>query len=70
MKMITPGARVDHAFVSAPAPGTNSVGAGFVHGTVIIVVTDDGTWRPPDDDPGHRGRGLALIHAPSQRRPG
>jgi anti-sigma regulatory factor (Ser/Thr protein kinase) len=54
---------LDHAFVSAPAPGTMSGGAEFMHGAVIMVVTDDGTWRPPDNDPGHRGRG--SLSSPS-----
>jgi PAS domain S-box-containing protein len=26
-------------------------------------VTDRGVWRPPPDDPGHRGRGLELLSA-------
>ncbi len=28
---------------------------------VEVVVADSGRWRTPPDDPGHRGRGLALI---------
>jgi serine/threonine-protein kinase RsbW len=31
---------------------------------VVIEVTDDGHWRPPDDPPSEgRGRGLNLIRA-------
>ena len=33
--------------------------AGAVHGRV----RDSGTWRPQPEDPGDRGRGLALIRA-------
>ena len=29
---------------------------------VRVVVQDFGRWRPPPDDPGYRGRGLAVIH--------
>jgi anti-sigma regulatory factor (Ser/Thr protein kinase) len=31
-------------------------------GEVRVVVQDFGRWRPPPDDPGYRGRGLAVIH--------
>ena len=30
---------------------------------VHVQVADHGAWRPIPTDPGHRGRGLALIHA-------
>lgn len=30
-------------------------------GRAIVTVTDYGQWRPPPEDPGPRGRGLALI---------
>jgi anti-sigma regulatory factor (Ser/Thr protein kinase) len=29
---------------------------------VRVVVQDFGRWQPPPDDPGYRGRGLAVIH--------
>jgi|tagenome__1003787_1003787.scaffolds.fasta_scaffold20729362_1 serine/threonine-protein kinase RsbW len=29
---------------------------------VTVTVTDWGRWREPPADPGHRGRGLILIH--------
>jgi serine/threonine-protein kinase RsbW len=28
---------------------------------VTVAVTDHGSWRPPAEDPGFRGRGLLLI---------
>jgi anti-sigma regulatory factor (Ser/Thr protein kinase) len=30
--------------------------------SVRVVVQDFGRWRPPPEDPGYRGRGLAVIH--------
>lgn len=33
---------------------------------VSVLVQDDGRWQPPAADPGHRGRGLALIRAVAQ----
>jgi anti-anti-sigma factor len=30
-------------------------------GAVDVRVTDRGVWRPPPENPGYRGRGLALI---------
>lgn len=32
---------------------------------VVASVADDGRWRPPPDDPGNRGRGLAMMRAAS-----
>jgi anti-sigma regulatory factor (Ser/Thr protein kinase) len=29
---------------------------------VRVAVQDFGRWQPPPDDPGYRGRGLAVIH--------
>jgi anti-sigma regulatory factor (Ser/Thr protein kinase) len=34
---------------------------------VAVTVTDHGRWRPVPVDPGHRGRGLALIRKLSRR---
>jgi anti-sigma regulatory factor (Ser/Thr protein kinase) len=30
---------------------------------VVITVADGGRWRPVPGDPGHRGRGLRMMHA-------
>jgi len=30
-------------------------------GVLTVTVHDDGTWRPPDRDPGDRGRGLLIM---------
>jgi anti-anti-sigma factor len=32
-------------------------------GSVAVEVSDSGLWRPVPEDPGHRGRGLQMIHA-------
>jgi anti-anti-sigma factor len=51
---------IEHAF---PGPaGTVRVKATLGHtGTVIVVVSDDGRWKPPRRDPGFRGRGLIMM---------
>ena len=32
-----------------------------VDGVLTVGVRDEGTWRPPDRDPGDRGRGLLIM---------
>jgi anti-anti-sigma factor len=32
-----------------------------VDGLLTVTVHDEGTWRPPDRDPGDRGRGLLIM---------
>lgn len=54
---------VDHAYPDGT--GTfdatlESTGTG-----VRVTVTDQGRWRPPPEDKGHRGRGLSMIRAVS-----
>lgn len=55
----------DHAFSGRPGPGTMTVPARAEgvgpHSTVVVTVTDDGSWRTADADRGHRGRGLSMI---------
>lgn len=36
-------------------------------GGVAVSVVDDGTWRTPPADPGHRGRGIQVIGSLAQR---
>jgi serine/threonine-protein kinase RsbW len=47
----------------SPGPGRVTLGAAGrgCGGGVAVAVGDDGTWQPPADDPGHRGRGVQLI---------
>lgn len=58
---------IEHGY-RAGQPGSVDVwltvdGAGAVEGRV----RDYGTWRPQPEDPGDRGRGLALIRALAAR---
>ncbi|CCG03974.1 SpoIIE family protein phosphatase [Blastococcus saxobsidens] len=52
---------VEHAYRGSE-PGPMSVVAQVdVDGVLTVTVRDDGTWRPPDRDPGDRGRGLLIM---------
>jgi anti-anti-sigma factor len=31
------------------------------HGRILMTVSDTGVWKPPDDEPGFRGRGLLMM---------
>ena len=56
---------VEHAYRDRP-PGEFSYELRCTpDGGVAGVVTDDGSWRPPPADNGHRGRGLSMIRAAS-----
>jgi anti-sigma regulatory factor (Ser/Thr protein kinase) len=51
----------EHAYRGS-APGPMSVSARVdVDGVLTVTVRDEGTWRPPDRDPGDRGRGLLIM---------
>ncbi|MCA0145114.1 SpoIIE family protein phosphatase [Blastococcus sp. LR1] len=51
----------EHAYAGAE-PGPMSVTAEVdVDGVLTVTVHDEGTWRPPDRDPGDRGRGLLIM---------
>ncbi|GAA4714080.1 hypothetical protein GCM10023215_66520 [Pseudonocardia yuanmonensis] len=55
---------VEHAYTSGPEPAADAVELSLElqpDGAVAVRVADHGLWRPPPDDPGYRGRGLALI---------
>jgi anti-anti-sigma factor len=52
---------VEHAY-RGQEPGSMSVRAWVdVDGVLTVSVRDEGTWRPPDRDPGDRGRGLLIM---------
>jgi serine/threonine-protein kinase RsbW len=54
---------VEHAFTARTAPGSLWLHATVTDDQVVLItITDDGTWHSPRDAPGHRGRGLALMH--------
>ncbi len=51
----------EHAY-RGTEPGPMSVSAHVdVDGVLTVVVRDEGSWRPPDRDPGDRGRGLLIM---------
>lgn len=51
----------EHAYQGSE-PGPMAVHAHVdVDGVLTVVVRDQGTWRPPDRDPGDRGRGLLIM---------
>ncbi|HEY0125709.1 MAG TPA: SpoIIE family protein phosphatase [Blastococcus sp.] len=51
----------EHAYRGSE-PGPMSVRAQVdVDGVLTVTVRDEGTWRPPDRDPGDRGRGLLIM---------
>jgi anti-anti-sigma factor len=51
----------EHAYRDTD-PGPMSVAADVdVDGVLTVTVRDEGTWRPPNRDPGDRGRGLLIM---------
>src|SRR4051794_19685467 len=51
----------EHAY-QGTEPGPMSVSAHVdVDGVLTVTVRDEGHWRPPDRDPGDRGRGLLIM---------
>jgi anti-sigma regulatory factor (Ser/Thr protein kinase) len=58
---------VEHAYVDAssdPAVGEVELRATRnVDGAVVVTVTDSGTWKPPQESDGIRGRGIPLMRA-------
>jgi len=51
----------EHAYRGSE-PGPMSVSATVdVDGLLTVTIRDEGTWRPPDRDPGDRGRGLLIM---------
>ncbi|GAA2802166.1 SpoIIE family protein phosphatase [Crossiella cryophila] len=54
---------VEHAYPGAdPGPVTLTAELDPA-GTLLLAVTDAGSWRVPDEDPHGRGRGLLLMQA-------
>jgi anti-anti-sigma factor len=51
----------EHAY-RGTEPGPMSVSADVdVDGVLTVTVQDEGSWQPPDRDPGDRGRGLLIM---------
>jgi serine/threonine-protein kinase RsbW len=58
---------VDHAYHDCSSGLLNlHARADRTHRVVTVTVTDYGRWRPPQQGPTLRGRGLALIHGLAQ----
>lgn len=53
---------VEHAYRSAPEPGTMTITAAYEHETLTVTVSDTGTWRPPTPTT-NRSHGLQLAAA-------
>jgi len=54
---------VEHAYAAGRAGECSYRVNREPDGSVRVQVQDAGTWRPPPEDRGHRGRGLELITA-------
>ncbi|MFJ1455946.1 SpoIIE family protein phosphatase [Nocardia sp. N2S4-5] len=53
---------IEHAYLGG-APGRMVLTADCAINQVTIEVTDTGVWRPLPEDPGPRGRGIAMMRA-------
>ncbi|MBU3061996.1 SpoIIE family protein phosphatase [Nocardia sp. NEAU-G5] len=53
---------IEHAYLGG-SPGRVVLSADCALDQVTIEVSDNGVWRPLPDDPGYRGRGIAMMHA-------
>jgi anti-anti-sigma factor len=51
----------EHAYRGSEAGPMTVTGHVDVDGVLTVTVRDEGTWRPPDRDPGDRGRGLLIM---------
>jgi anti-sigma regulatory factor (Ser/Thr protein kinase)/anti-anti-sigma regulatory factor len=51
----------EHAYRDAAAGSMTVTASVDVDGLLTVTVQDQGTWRPPDRDPGDRGRGLLIM---------
>ncbi|WP_081788712.1 SpoIIE family protein phosphatase [Candidatus Blastococcus massiliensis] len=51
----------EHAYRGSEPGGMSVTATVDVDGVLTVRVHDDGTWRPPDRDPGDRGRGLLIM---------
>jgi anti-anti-sigma factor len=51
----------EHAYRGTDAGPMHVSAAVDLDGVLTVTVRDEGTWRPPDRDPGSRGRGLLIM---------
>ncbi len=68
--LLAVGEATANAYEHAPAgrgegqaPVQIDITARMVGATLEVTVTDTGSWRPPRQDPGTRGHGIAFMHA-------
>ncbi|MEU0541910.1 SpoIIE family protein phosphatase [Nocardia sp. NPDC005978] len=54
---------IEHAYLQGGTGDRVLLTAECGPDTVTLVVTDTGVWRPLPSDPGHRGRGIAMMRA-------
>ncbi|MGY1624743.1 SpoIIE family protein phosphatase [Geodermatophilus sp. SYSU D00965] len=52
---------VEHAYRGTTPGRVHVTAAVDVDGLLTVTVRDQGRWRPPDRDPGDRGRGLLIM---------
>jgi serine/threonine-protein kinase RsbW len=51
----------DHAYPGSDGGAMAFLDAELTDGEIVVVVRDQGRWRPPAADAGWRGRGLLII---------
>ncbi|WP_063051830.1 SpoIIE family protein phosphatase [Nocardia arthritidis] len=54
---------IEHAYRNNNDAGRVRMSATCDIDTVVIVVTDTGSWKPRASDPGYRGRGIDMMRA-------
>lgn len=57
---------IEHAYRDRDAGEVSVALDRRADGSVLARVVDRGVWHPPPDDPGYRGRGLAVIRGVSE----
>ncbi|MFB8001056.1 SpoIIE family protein phosphatase [Nocardia sp. NPDC056000] len=53
---------IEHAYLNGDS-GRVELTAECGLDAVTLIITDTGIWRPQPSDPGHRGRGIAMMRA-------
>lgn len=54
---------VEHAYADPTSGEVDLHAARTVDGAVVVTVSDRGTWKPPQESDGIRGRGIPLMKA-------
>jgi serine/threonine-protein kinase RsbW len=53
---------VEHAYPADTTDGTIELTFWTDPPQLCLEIVDHGTWRPPTDQPTHRGRGIEMMH--------